>query len=547
MKRKNIVSFKRYFLGVALLSSLTLSHAYAQINDSKAEDARQAIQSWVDEKKDLPIFSQLAQLQLDGDVMVEPMAGYFAVTMPQVVLRSHDNKERVNLGIVALNIAPAAGDVWRVSAALPEKIGFERDEEVVGLIEFGDQSITGTWSPSFMMPLNSRININDLRFAFVDENITSHVQKIESSYDVQLKGLQTFVTTETNIFDTTIKPHKGGEPVSVEKISFRQRYEDVDPKKLSEALSYSVNSMLGNIEMDFPPIHYGRSESIFNMTNFSIGTIGQDGFLMGQIQGRGAFELDKQKEYGSLDVVYSINGIELYDKGENVKSLPDSMNVDIKVSQIPIAAFYEAVAVMQGLARQVPQDGEELSPEMNQKMREDFTKSWTELWEAVKKSDLNLKINEIYVDSDDGFQVKMEGGFEFAPQSPLMVTGELNVALKGVQDATNKAMQNIEKIEDPEKKKAAAAMAMQATMGLSLLHSLAEVKQDEKGDDVLHIRVSLTPEGKFLINDKPFSLPGMPAGNAEPVGREGNFPPMPSEEQLQPRRGGNAMPVPGMQ
>lgn len=91
------------------------------------------------------------KIEIDGEVTVEPVKDYYAVTLPRMRVL-YPGGERIEIGMISANVtAPeAAGPLkpgqWKMTVALPSPIpGYDKDGVEIMRVSLGSQRAAGIW------------------------------------------------------------------------------------------------------------------------------------------------------------------------------------------------------------------------------------------------------------------------------------------------------------------------------------------------------------------------------------------------------------------
>lgn len=108
----------------------------------------------------------VVSLAWDGDVSVEPVEDYYAVTLPDLKVIDHQKKQEIHIGMIAANVVPVAKknaddiEKWSMSIALPTPIFAYRAGKITGQMNAGEQSIALLWAPSLKQVIDADIAFN---------------------------------------------------------------------------------------------------------------------------------------------------------------------------------------------------------------------------------------------------------------------------------------------------------------------------------------------------------------------------------------------------
>lgn len=113
------------------------------INDEGAQKLKSLFEGMLNG----PIVGDIS-LQKDGDITIEPLDDYYAITLPHLKI-TYPNGAYLSLGMISINATPDdVPDQWKMSFALPTPIvTLNAQGKEITRMDIGAQQGTGIWSP----------------------------------------------------------------------------------------------------------------------------------------------------------------------------------------------------------------------------------------------------------------------------------------------------------------------------------------------------------------------------------------------------------------
>ena len=128
-------------------------------------------------------------LDLEGEVVVEPLDTYYAITLPSISLK-YDNGKRTDIGIMALNAVPFEGDDrYKMSFSVPSPI-INYDESGAEHTRFsiGGQQAAGIWNKNIFQFEKLDARLTDTLVTAASDNSTVLIPEIKAVYDLNSTG-----------------------------------------------------------------------------------------------------------------------------------------------------------------------------------------------------------------------------------------------------------------------------------------------------------------------------------------------------------------------
>ena len=131
------------------------------------------------------ITSQGSKLVMDGDVMVEPASGYYAVTLPHLSVVSADNS-RFDIGMISVNVIPDdKPDQWKMSLALPTPLTWRDAQGAEKVkVEIGKQNFAGIWNEKLQNFTKLKAEYRDIKVNTPDKQFLGAATGLTLIYDL---------------------------------------------------------------------------------------------------------------------------------------------------------------------------------------------------------------------------------------------------------------------------------------------------------------------------------------------------------------------------
>lgn len=292
-------------------------------------------------------------LDVDAPVTAADDGGTVRVTLPGAQLDSGVNG-RFLLGDLIVAVAPRDGGRYDVAVAVPTRVEVAQGDDLLGTIELGAATLSGSWSATLQSLLNlqgalSDITVTDLsggqpevkaRIGAID---LSHSMAAgagglwQGPYRVELRGTEL---------------HEGeGNAVSLGSLLFEGSFEGVDLAGWAAIVEtfgvspFPFQPMVDSErQADFAQamtaLNWGRMESRVSLADLRLTDAGEEAFRLGELGLR--WQLDAREEYGDLGFGFSAGGfsIDLPDVPAELK--PRRLSIDVLMRRVPAKALYMA-------------------------------------------------------------------------------------------------------------------------------------------------------------------------------------------------------------
>lgn len=154
------------FLALCLLLLSPAARAADPATDARVQILKGQIEGFLENQKAMALKNG-CKLDAKGSVTVEQADGYYAFTLPHITYT--DSKGvRSEIGMLAINATPDAGNDWKISVALPTPISsYDTTGTEAFRTDIGTQSATGVWNEKLghFTSVNAKlgnVQLNDL-------------------------------------------------------------------------------------------------------------------------------------------------------------------------------------------------------------------------------------------------------------------------------------------------------------------------------------------------------------------------------------------------
>lgn len=144
---------------------------FFSVAEAQTPDRISEIRSFVEEslemlEKKVEGDGQRGDLRYEGEIVVEEVDGYYAITTPEIAY--YFDKYRVEIGMIATNMmlltTEGEADQWSVSTALPTPIFVYQEDEMIGQVKIGEQKISSLWIPDLLFWANADYELKNIEY-----------------------------------------------------------------------------------------------------------------------------------------------------------------------------------------------------------------------------------------------------------------------------------------------------------------------------------------------------------------------------------------------
>lgn len=504
-------------LTFAITILFTTDTAQAQSNEEKLKSI---FSEMIDIQKATTNMEDGDTLIFDGDVVVEPIEDYFAVTLPHIKVE-HEDGEVFDIGIISINASPHTKDgQWKMSVAIPSQIT-HRDAagEHIMRMNIGTQQTAGIWDEGLNNFSKLEAAYGDITIESSDPQLSMSVPSMEIRHDFEedKNGLWSgpyLITAK----DLSLNVKEDKTKVKLDELKARfdlDRYDAARTKQFKEtmmslantstalseeevkaltntaidAVLNSGNGFTSNYSATGLNVHHTDKFGDTNVANLDNARIGFDllGFLdknvsIGLRMGYNNFKLDGQ-----------IDAYEGFD--------PTNAHIDLKLENLPIKDITE-------LSRNTISNIVS-APEASAMMGLSLILKLPVLLSQAKTT---LKIKDNFISSNE-YKITLDGDVIADMNAANSATAKAQAKFFGLDKILAKAQLLS---DDPDNKNAGRFREIKRK--LSLLKSIGKIETGEDNQFIHVFDIIMNPQGQILVNDQDYRTIGTtPAPSIEEI------------------------------
>jgi hypothetical protein len=178
-------------VSTALFSPL---QAMAAVDAAGAAAVKQMLQGYINNQTNTLKMENIS-LVATGDLLVEPMGTYYAVTYPHFDLLGLNEKtgEKLDLGVFKLNMQPGDKDKqWKVTMAMPSPVRYlDKTGKEALRIDLGTQKFSAVIDENYPMPLMLDFQLQSIKIGDPAQNLAVTVGEIAAkiNYTEEAPGI----------------------------------------------------------------------------------------------------------------------------------------------------------------------------------------------------------------------------------------------------------------------------------------------------------------------------------------------------------------------
>lgn len=481
------------------------------------EESAQQIKNYLDTQ--IKKYSDIQKLagnkyEWEGDVTVEPVNSYFAITLPYLKISQFDGS-KMDIGMIAINTTPSEREgMWKVAIATPTPIKyFNAAANKNYTFNIMKQRMNGLW-------INDANQFLKLSGLYEDINVTDDanrklldIQSVSLKQDFDITGdnrwsgdynfkLNGFSLADDETAPATIKFDEFsmvGNIVDFNTQSVQslqdsmheasESIEDEDAANIAALQNIDFNKMFDGFFDYFA--NFGKStEALISLKGLDVSQNGNQLFAMGNF-GMSMDMLDMDTNQSTVGFGMKFDNIDMNlnaispAQGAGYAALvkpyiPHSLSFKTSLVDIPYITMIE-----------------DLKAEFDSAMNEDTmqtTSSDFNFNEMMTKYDMRLVLSDTGLTSDL-YSVRMNADIKPAPQSMFKVKGMASTQIFGLQQLVQQMQKDAQNTENP-------AFAAQVQQGLGVLTMLQMMGQQETIDgQVAHVyNLDIQESGQMFLN-----------------------------------------------
>ena len=167
-------------LSILCVFTLLPITSHAQVNDQGAQVLTNFVNGLLDYQKNTGEAFGTVKVEYEGDVKVEQMSDYYAVTFPRILLSAGDDLVEeegetagfeVDLGVIMMSVAPDTEEgYWKSILQFPDSIVLRDAGETEFAINIGEQNSVALLSERLGYFTKLNINLSDITFESGEED-----------------------------------------------------------------------------------------------------------------------------------------------------------------------------------------------------------------------------------------------------------------------------------------------------------------------------------------------------------------------------------------
>jgi hypothetical protein len=470
----------------------------ADVNEEGAQAVKAMFQKMLDYQKTLSNVDEAGQMVYEGELTVEPVGTYYAVTFPHMKL-SYRTGEILDIGMISANVSPhkTAGQ-WAMTMAVPTPLVFLNNTGTQDFkISIGSQSTAGIWDEKTLTFQKLDASYKDIKLeSSTEEPFHFNIPEIAVRYDfnIDAAGLWSgpgYVT----IKNLTAKlPENAGSAavrefrldVSMdrynpnssndlrdkvmalnEKIEAQQSQDGAEAVNTSEAAKEELEKLSADVLQTMLKSANGFKGN-YKLSGLSISRPsilgqGEDSVQIEDVNfGFDLTGLLEENVKLGFDLGFLGFAMAPHPPGVPQEFLPKDMKFNILFENLPLQKILEMATT-----QPTPADGNGIS----------------------------ITLNENFI-SNDTFRVNLDGKYKIDTTSPLMAVGNGKLVIHGLDETiTRVTNMAAETPGDPN-----IMQMQQAVMGLNMVKAFAKPEAAADGKISYVLEIELTPQGQYKVN-----------------------------------------------
>ncbi len=494
------------FIKIFLLCLICLHPAAsAQELDSKGLTLKKQIAETL-ERHQKRLQQKGQTLNVEGKITVEKAGSYYAVTLPHLSLLDSD-KNKIEIGMIALNAVPGDQDSWKISIALPTPIlWLDKENTPQRKLSFGTQNFSGTWSPVLENFSSVEARYTDIQIDEVKRGEKTHIKQMSLNSQLQansenlwsgplnikLAGVKTIKSENTPVFES-------------DALSLSLTLSDFSPASYKTARetidAYNEHSK----PEDMMLMSAGERLALFNLITDLVKSSGNgltvrtdiqnlrmniDGVETALKSGQIGLSLKgMQEDRLSVYMQNNLQGFQMKQGTEDVSGLtPQDTSMDISFENVPLEKLLELIRA--SLSETDNKTARQLAHIQTMLL---LPQIFSQAGSAVTIKDTSFK-NTLY-------DAKAAGSLKANDQAAFGMSGDFTLIFAGL-DEMIKTMQDNKETVSVKMQENADKMIQR----LTLLSALGQETQTADGKAAREYKFELKENGEVLLNGTDFSV-----------------------------------------
>ncbi|MGH1456954.1 MAG: hypothetical protein ACRBDI_09250 [Alphaproteobacteria bacterium] len=365
----------RFLTILGVFAFLPVQAMAVEINDQGAQSLKKMVQGLLDYQKKTGEAFDSVVVEYDGEVVVEQMADYYAVTFPRILLKAPNELAQVNkeiyggvvdVGVISMSAVPdaKAGD-WKTVIQFPESLTLiEGDKNAaVFKVNLGKQNTIGILNENLGYFTKLNMNVSDITFDANGEDVGFKLGGVQiyQNFNEVSDGYYSG-PFKVSLGNVEIAPPEEAESVRFEEFKFEGDMDQIKLPRLveyqekvvrfAEAMSSVTNGgeetpesqkEMINALTDFYDFDWNGFSAGYGLKNLSVKSLGNDDEVrLGDASFGMAFS-GLKSDAGVLDLTGDYNGLSIQSSDmEDIQDvIPTKAKIDIKLENLPYTSLSE--------------------------------------------------------------------------------------------------------------------------------------------------------------------------------------------------------------
>ncbi|MCF8495925.1 MAG: hypothetical protein K9G62_04565 [Alphaproteobacteria bacterium] len=491
---------KRAILSLLIcIPAVTGAAQAASLDKAGAEMVRRVFQAALT-AQDKAVQARGIRLEMDGALAVEPAETYYAVTFPHLKAVWPDGRV-FDMGILSLNAQPADGSGrWKVTMALPTPMVLLEKNGAESLrIEPGVQKASGIWREDLGAFSTFDSAYENVMIHSAGGAMTTRIGKL-ALHHAFTKGADGFWSGPVeaaldNIQAEGTSPGAGAFKASLRSFSLKGEVQGYDPAHAGSLGSRMTGASPGGIFLSvlpFLPDATGGFKQEIALAGLSVmlknAADGSDMPVTLSSARAGTSLGNLRSNTGDLSVRLGLEQLSADPRIPGISPfVPSDLKIEGLLTSFPVQ---NVAALLKTMAATPPGPASGLAG----------MTMMLSLPGLLSEAGSALDLPASFIKGAD-YRVDLSGGMVADSQAANGFKGKIRTVFQGVDRVLEKSRGMIAQgsLQAPQLRKIVEAM--------EYVKSVARVEQDGAGAARHILEYEMTPDGRFLLNGQPFSIP----------------------------------------
>lgn len=502
--------------------------------DSNGERLRKIFQTLLEDQKNYAQESGAIALVYEGELTVEKVEKYYAVTLPSIKIKG-ENGRLVDIGMFSVNAAPHEKNpkLWKMTIAAPTPVLFYDEKgKPDAELHIGAQNFSGIWHEDYAAFIKMNAGYKDIKLTGGKDKGSAFVPMVNISFDLnedkegRWSGPAAISFEDINMVSNTgsslkIKNLKMKEFLDRIKLDLGREIEHAlalqAPEETESAVLDRLVEILGTAANGFR-LSYELNDLVLTSPDLSEIQQGPEKTTLS----KALFDLDMK---GFLENDVSLN-LKLGSEDFVTESMPaqlegifpENFALDLAIEHIPFKDIIATgVSTSRGLATPTAAKAPETS--QNEALSNAALPALFELPVLLSQAGTKLTLKKAF--GNDAYDFTLDGTAMADSGAVNKVTAQARLAVRGFEELLQKLSAHTVP-NSPLAANPMQAVMLQSGMGiLQKLKEIAKIETEKDSGAPVHVfDLSIDPAGTILINGsdlKAFLAAGAPPPPAPPA------------------------------